>query len=142
MCEDKQLNHPSIFYYFINGYKSFKINILNYSYTKYLTQFYSIEGRKRKIMTDNKSIINSFNHTQTSILLLYKNETCLILSTQFKCSSIPQQITTKATWDLCFFLFYSSSVALFCSCLYKHSTSHSLTEEDKSSSHLTSMSPP
>lgn len=42
-------------------------------------------------MTDTKSIINSFNHTQSNAFLLYKIETCPILSTQFKCPSIAQQ---------------------------------------------------
>lgn len=47
-------------------------------------------------MTDTKSIINSFNHTQSNAFLLYKNETRLILVTQFKCPSIAQQIITQS----------------------------------------------
>lgn len=47
-------------------------------------------------MADIKSIINSFTHTQSNAFLLYKNETCPILSTRFKCPSIEQQIIAQS----------------------------------------------
>lgn len=92
-------------------------------------------------MTDPKSIINSFNHTQSNAFLLYKNETRPILSTQFKCPSIAQQIITKPP-ETCVSFCPPDSVLPFSAvvgtaCI----TRYIWTEEGKTSSHLASVSP-
>lgn len=93
-------------------------------------------------MIDTKSIINSLNRAQRDILLLCKNETCPILSTPFKCWSIPQQIITEShlrPWFLFdLHIWCRPTPQLF---VQPIQTRSSHTERDKPSSHLTSASP-